>query len=486
MMVGETPLSDHRAYTLAAAEKLLAAAVVDTPYLARRMQIVNERSGSGKDINWDEVLDLKPPGRFLLVGEPGAGKSMHLARLAVDRLTQVTEKEVIVWQTMASYRMRTTLPQLLVTGTRSPEILEQFLQFGGVAILDAADEARAGDIGEVFDDILDWANDHRNVTLIVSCRAAEVPAWVTNEFRRLKLVPLTEPEISNALTAARDANPHQEVAARLYRLLAQPQLLSLYANPLLLGLALASLEDPQSDGVGMRVDSRADLYTLFMSRLERREEARAHLTDSDSRALFRLRPRALGWIAWKSVKEERAIFARDDLQRWLGEFLRIDSIAPQVANNPSITRLFDLIHASQPLKEIEERPKEAVRYSFVHASFNDYFAAQELRVSSLERGGLRAVSAVEMAAPITSRLFEIVYFVVASSADPDNELSELMTLATTTRDRDLLRSVAHVLSYDPRPKNDQVDDLLMRANDAFKYWERPFDYVLMYLVALRK
>lgn len=215
-----------------------------------KIAIFDDRLARYVPLGFNELVDPLAAEKYVIASEPGSGKSTY--------------------------------------GLLDDVALREYLRDGGLVLLDAVDESRAGEVGAVFDEILDWASSYPLARIICTCRSAELPAWVPKEFRRITILPLDEKTIDRALSDA-----HSEVtsarASHLYRLLTTDAMRRLFQNPLLLSMAVAILSDSDLASSRSRIESKVDLFRVLLAWLDKREEQRAHLDDRRSRALLRQR-----------------------------------------------------------------------------------------------------------------------------------------------------------------------------------------------------
>ena len=453
-------------------DRVLEDLIVPLPNITLRIALADEGLPRQAAFGSEELFQPTLPGRYVIASEPGAGKSTYLATEARKYLD---EGRGVAYLPMSRHRESGSLTRTLTGAFFDDMALNEYLGQGGLILLDAVDESRADEVGVVFDEILDWATLHREARIICTCRSAELPAWVPKEFQRITLLPLDDDSIKRTLADASTPG-----TAHLYDLLNSDSLRHLFRNPLLLSMAVAILSDSRLVSARPRIESKVDVYRIFLGWIERREEQRAHLDDRVSRALFRLRPQALGWIGAKMIIRDIVSADRGQMIEWIGELSSQTHLIGSWPTSAIASDLFDMLSAAPPLRETDVSRFAPAQISFMHPSYGEYFAATELLRQASGDGRVPASELAHRIPHATARSFEVMYYAIGQALRPQDLFAAMMTHATENRDRDLLRALAHSLAYFDSFPSSFVDDLIIRAIDAFKFWDKPFDYELFY------
>ena len=214
-------------------------------------------SPSGLSFDLDTVS-----GKTLLVGGHGAGKSRIAADVAVK---SIRNRRQCLHIRLA--RWATTLRDLLVaelsraaTRHAHPVDVDNLFSRAGVLVLDGLDEVPTAQRLTAEREILQFADSHPNLDILVTCRPGS-GRILSQNWPAIQLRPLSREQIETAL------------GRELHTLdLAQP-IIALASNPLMLGLLVRRLAG------GDRPSSEADLLDAFVREIIERESQRTPSID---------------------------------------------------------------------------------------------------------------------------------------------------------------------------------------------------------------
>jgi hypothetical protein len=203
------PLAGKERRSLSA-ERAMKCVRMDTDALFRAFGVTREAERAVEERIYADVLDAyrdlgtRPVRRLAVLGEPGAGKSFSLERIAVAYARRARQDETA------------PIPLLVPLGlwTREDETLESFItrslgelgrhfpaliaQRRAVLLLDAINEIPPGQRRLKADQIKSLAQDERFASVVVSCREKDFSDFPL-PFDALTLQPLTPPRVRDFL-----------------------------------------------------------------------------------------------------------------------------------------------------------------------------------------------------------------------------------------------------------------------------------------------
>lgn len=196
--------------TSTTAERVLPKVRIDTPSIFKAFGVTEALLPAGEPKLYADAVDAyrsltgRKVRRLAVLGEPGAGKSFSLERIAV------------AYAESAGRDARAPIPLLVPLGlwTRDDECLDAFItrhlerlgrylpalieQHRAVLLLDAINEIPPGQRRHKADQILDLARDERLASVVVSCREKDF-AEFSLPFDTLMLQPLSPPRVRDFL-----------------------------------------------------------------------------------------------------------------------------------------------------------------------------------------------------------------------------------------------------------------------------------------------
>ena len=204
-------------------------------------------------------------GQTLLIGGHGAGKSRLAADLAVKCIRSgrpCLHVRLARWATTLRELLVAELSRAAARPARSVDV-DNLFTGASVLVLDGLDEVPAEQRLAAEREIIQFADSHPHVDMLVTCRPGSGRTLLT-EWRAIELRPLSNEQIATAL--GRD--PHA--------LGLSGPILALAGNPLMLGLLAQRLAR------GGQPTSEADVLDAFMAEMVERESRRIPAIDSTS------------------------------------------------------------------------------------------------------------------------------------------------------------------------------------------------------------
>ena len=411
---------------------------------------------------------------WLVVGEPGSGKSTMLANLVEEMLN---EGRWTFFLPMASYDSARELVQFFAAADVDAEAVAEIRARGdGIFILDALDEARAEELGDLFEVIIEWSAESVRLgnTVIVSCRTAEVPGWVHMRVAEAMMLPVPDEEIDRLFEETRTKRNRSTLEADpldgLYR-----ELREVCRNPLLLMMTIYLY---QTDGLtGLQgISSRASLYRYFFDELGRWDQIKRAPTASETAFTAAVREALYSNIGYRMHESGRVYVREADLQKWIAELFRSQRMDYLFSSKqpPTVAQAFDYIVLHAPMNARALGALGGYEYGFVHQTFGDVFAAMEIAA-----GTDPIVEAEQLIADRSRRHWEVLVPLAGILDAPDELTRSIARIAFEQKRQDLLLLSARCIRDRWNMPRSEADDLCMRILEAFKYWEE-FDYALIH------
>jgi hypothetical protein len=267
-----------------------------------------------------DVFRAMGDGRSLLIlGAPGAGKTIALLKIAETLITEADNdpaKLIPVIFNLASWTSdRSDINQWLLKELRSSykvanETGELWLkQQQLILLLDGLDEVHERHLNECIHNLNQFIQDHGETEIVICCRTEDYANFEKLQLRKAIYVhPLSKEQVAEHL--AGEANHLHALQALVQE---DPKLLELFQAPLMLSIAsqayegISTIELPQSNSE----DIYAHIFQAYVNRmLYRRQKSQRYPKD-----------KTLPWLTWlasRLTKASQSIFLIERLQpSWL-------------------------------------------------------------------------------------------------------------------------------------------------------------------------
>lgn len=436
---------------------------------ADRGQPIQVRVRAG-DVDRHALADLLEPGgsnALLLTAEAGAGKTTLVLRLVLAALDSRGASVPLLFQ-LGLWDGEQDLLDLAGGAELSGGEVDVALRTGGhLVVLDAVDEIQADDLENPCKHLIAFVQRrYPNNTFVITARTAEVPSWFTRSFRQAEVLPLEMSEVEQHLVRLLEKQQRRIAST------ARPRLIELCRNPLILSMALRvfSPDNPEFD----ELRSRSALYQQFLRSIEAREAekagARDGWTDEDE-----LRAAVLRKLS--SEMQRRGVFFADatDVAEWLGDAARENAFTGLLPPTErwSGHRLAELAARRPPLKRVRAGLGHE-RYAFLHSTFRDVYVAQYLL-----RGESADFDTKDALLDTSRTLWPVFVHMAGLSEGPSEFLNEVVRIAVEHERQELFILAADCFADRWDAPRGEADELAIRILDAFKNWQKPFDYHLM-------
>ncbi|MEU5596413.1 HEAT repeat domain-containing protein [Streptomyces sp. NPDC020298] len=406
----------------------------------------------------------------MVTGDPGSGKTTLLEELArgmLERGETVFHLRMGLWS-----RGRPLLDQLAGWGLAPESASIVLLQQRCWVVLDALDESRGGKIDEAFEEIVDFSRQFPAARIVASCRLAQLPAWTAMHFASARVLPLRPRQVYGVLSRA---VADSSIEARPGDLAAE--LVDLCTNPLMLGMTEQLLRAGRERV--FHIVSAAQLYDDFLELLDERERGKRPVGGALEEVMSAgLGTRILALVACRMLRLGLSAVPMAQLANWLSEVLVQDVWAGWWGGTtrPSAAELANYLSNHVPLKHASLPGRGGYQVAFMHLTFRDAFAGRHL---DYLRGSDPDFSMDEWALDEHQHSWPAVVFLAGREEESGLTTRSVIDLAFVSRRQELLLLAARCVQDRWDTPTDDVGELLMSSLDAFKNWDRPFDYDLM-------
>ncbi|WUJ70766.1 NACHT domain-containing protein [Kribbella soli] len=322
--------------------------------------------------------------RIVILGSPGAGKSMLLRHLALRYASQDVSTEQTRFPVyLELHRLAgtdpdvdTLLKHLIAQFARdefpnAARFVRQSLRSGTLLILlDGLDEVSSAERGQVAQAINDFMDTFERCPVVLTCRTAAFRDAYLYEEARVLAVSDFEDHLIRQFLHQWPGVADSSAAEDLMRILQEtPRMLALARNPLLLTMLAYLYTDVYGGSSRLLPKSRADFYRDATDVLLRRwhEEANRFNPNAKREVL-----RHLALTGLDSARESSDRLTLD--YRTVRE--KITELLPDLGLGPSDVDplLREIVERSGLLLEIDGGES----YQFGHLTLQEYFAAMEL------------------------------------------------------------------------------------------------------------
>jgi hypothetical protein len=377
----ETVLSSYATHTLGFSDH-------DSPISIEQVYVTLQYETADHRADVHDRIRTEP--RTVVVGDPGAGKSMLLkksmlmwaaerpgASAAIPVLVGLhrandlgaTPEELVVTQFV--------LDQLAENGPALRAVVARELREGRIQVLfDGLDEVASERRAAVERELVDFARQYPKCQIVVTCRKAVYAGQLGERFPHVvTIAEFDDASIRRLMHNWQDLS--KDAAEELWASLRDnPPLLRLARNPLLLTMILYLYVNVSIETGQALPSSRAMFYDLAIDHLLRRD-VRLHrggppLTKfSAAQKLAVLQHTALALQETPAGFEDQMTVPLGRLRSLVGQALPDLNIGPEQAG----ALLQEIIERSQLLVAVD---RDQTRFQFRHLTLREYLAAREL------------------------------------------------------------------------------------------------------------
>ncbi|HAG84195.1 MAG TPA: signal transduction protein, partial [Cyanobacteria bacterium UBA12227] len=360
--------------------------------------------------------------KLMVLGKPGAGKTTFLKYLAMQCIEgQFQANQVPFFITLKDFAEKSKqpdLPEYIAQQFSSCGVMdgsikaEQLLRHGrGLLLLDGLDEVREEDTKRVLTQIRDLADQFHSNQFVITCRIA-AKDYTFERFTEVEVADFDPEQI--AIFVQNWFRLSDPVKAERFsqKLKENKPIQELATNPLLLTL-LCLVFGENADFPA----NRSELYKEGLDVLLKKWDAKRNIERDQvyKNLSVQRKEDLLSQIALTTFEQKDYLFKQKTVEAYIADFIRNLRDADP---DPEVLQL----DSEAVLKSIEaqhgllvERAKGI--YSFSHLTFQEYFAAREIK----ERSALKSL--VEH---ITEKRWREVFLLTASMMRKADNLLRLM------------------------------------------------------------
>lgn len=452
------------------------------------LTIKDEKTGQSLKIeNFESHIGDTP---VVLLGGPGTGKSTLLLKLSTLLADASSERSRIVpvfihCGLLTAYN---TLKDVVHLPGFSEEEQEYLWENGRLYIIfDGINESEVKDTSSILRDVLQLAEIYPDCRYIVSCRSLEFPIWATTYFEQYYVMPVTDSQMEVQFLQELGTN----LGKRYYDELmhgVHSYLLELCQNPLLLSLVIRIIaHNAKNDGSFSlsEIKGKSDIYQQFCEKLIEHQ-----LKKSDRMSAMMLnvfRNDIFSTLSFYMQGNNKVYVSKKELETVIRNMPYSEDRArdyfKSLANDNYVWYLVvaDEVRKSSFFNVFDSDDPEKGSLSFIHQSFQEYYAGYYLSRPERLTDSRYIDYLLQMK---TKKNWDTIEF--ASGLDPSCQIIEyVMRFAIMEGDTDaLILSSKCILENEYALKNSQlVGDCCIWMLDAFKYWDTPYKYELIYAAA---
>jgi energy-coupling factor transporter ATP-binding protein EcfA2 len=381
--------------------------------------------------------------RLLVLGKPGAGKTTflkHTALYALEDKLRVKRVPVFVslkdWSDSNMELLAYITKQFDICAfPQAREFVERLLEMGDALLLfDGLDEVTV-DPARAVTDIRDFADKYDNCQYILSCRIAAYN-YVFERFVEVEVADFDEKQIARFVANWFAAQPNKGAAcsAAIQR---DPAIQELASLPLLLALLCLAFDEAMEFSA-----NKAELYTEAVEALLKRwDSTRAISRDVAYQKLtLKEKQTMLSRIAIETFEAEKYFLTRTQLTKQIAEYLDHlpESRKEHGTDADSVLRAIIAQHGL-----FFERAKGL--YSFLHLTFQEYFAARYI----VEHQGKRAVDRLLQQCWDVPRWREVILLTAGLLAEADGIVWSLFERAAEHKSEEVALKCETLLRIAP-------------------------------------
>lgn len=327
---------------------------------------------------------VKKYSKLLILGKPGAGKTIFLKYLAIQcSLGNVISNFVPIFIRLKDFAETVEQPSLLryindqfanhgVKDTTAQQILSQGR---ALILLEGLDQVPETDEERVWQELRNFFAKFHSNHFVITCRIA-ARECTFEQFTEVEIADFDDEQIATFATnwfGDKDTIKGNKFIKKLKQ---NPPLQELASNPLLLTLLCLIFEEAANFPV-----SRAELYQEALNILLKKWDAKRNIERSPSQKLsVHQKEDLLSQIARISFEQRDYCFRTQELKQHISDYIR---------NLPGIDSDIETLQLDSELvlKSFEAHHGVLVEhargiYSFSHLTFQEYLTAKEIITSS--------------------------------------------------------------------------------------------------------
>jgi hypothetical protein len=355
-------------------EKRPAHQVLETEDLSRDAA---ERFGLGR-IKHERVPAkeaLERSSTLMLLGQPGAGKTTFLKRIAIECLNGTFRPEKVpVFVPLKQFSERTppiSLPDYVRARWAHRQTEELLNEGRALMLLDGLDEVPDVHFARIRDGIDQFTAEYPRCPVVLTCRIA-AQKYVFPRFTEVEIANFTREQMLAFATKWFDGKGMPEKIGPFHRKLEDKAIGELASSPLLLTLLCLLFEErPNFEG------DRAELYRkAFEVLLEKWDGTRGNQRLNPYRGLgVDEKENLLSEIAYHRFVNNEYLFRQASLEGQIREFFaaRPRLVDPETKVDPEV--VLDSIESQHGL--LIRRSQDY--YSFSHLTFQEFLAARQIQ-----------------------------------------------------------------------------------------------------------
>jgi predicted NACHT family NTPase len=326
--------------------------------------------------------------KLMVLGKPGAGKTTFLKYLAMQCIEGLFLTSQVPWFiTLKDFAEADKQPTILeyiaqqlssygVTGADA-KISQLLTQGKAFILLDGLDEVREKDTQRVLQQIQEFSNRFYTNQFVITCRIA-AKEYTFDKFTEVEVADFDNEQIKIFVTKWFQQKNDEDASGRfMQQLKSNKQVRELANNPLLLTLLCLEFGDS-----GDFPPNRSELYYRAIHTLLRKWDAKRGIVRDEvyKKLSVKHKEDLLSQLGWTTFERNEYFFKQRDIEEDISKYIRN---LPEAKDDSEALR----VDSEVVLKSIEaqhgllvERAKNI--YSFSHLTFQEYFAAREIKEKS--------------------------------------------------------------------------------------------------------
>jgi hypothetical protein len=436
-----------------------------------------------QQITYQELISKSKQQSVAFVGAPGSGKSTLMVECTRDLSKELGYLPLFI--PLAALHAVANL-EGFVAGTLPPgNKLELLTSIQCVIAWDGINELRTADTDNLYDRLLEFQSQYPQHRYLLSTWVSNMPARLGRDFLEVHVLPLPVRTVDKSLQThfAQIVGPNNSPR---YSAEGFQNLVVLCQLPMIYEIVLSLLQDENVDHDTLvqlcAQRQKYKLYGNFLAKLSRDSEPKGGLQEWPS-----MKAHVLNHLAYNMVLQKSAFVSEDWIEDNLREILTSRPFRKRFPDFPlqSLGNIISLIMKSPPLQAIHVSQIGRPEFGFIHQSFGEYCAGRFLESGLHAHHNPKSDSAVNpeldcLLDDTSRRDWEVVRFAAASPEGHPTFVEYLSDYAVRNRRQDLLTLAAQCVPLIANATANLAADLQVRMLDAFKNWEKPFDYDLLY------